>query len=245
MFLDDIYEIKKNQIQKSKQPYKNVFESVNKNKINIIAEIKKASPSLGDINLDIDINSIAKGYIEAGARAISVLTETEYFKGNIEYIRQIRQNNKDIIILRKDFVIDPYQIYEAKFYGADMVLLIFTLTGFEKTKELAHIAKSIGLEALIEVHSEDEIKKALEIDCNFIGVNNRNLKTLKTTLETSYELSKYISEDKIFITESGIKNSDDIIKLNNIGYKGFLIGTSLMQTNNPSQALKNLIKGVE
>lgn len=236
--------IKENLLLEQKKPKKDVFNIFKNNKFNIIAEIKKASPSLGDINLDVDIYKTAENYLSNGATVISVLTETEYFKGDISYLKEIRKNNPEAILLRKDFIIDEYQIYEAKFAGADMILLILSLTGFEKTSQLIQIAKKIGLEVLLEVHDEKEIQQALELDVKFIGVNNRNLKTLEVSLDVSRKLSQYITSDKIFVCESGLKTSNDIKEMIKLGYNSFLIGTSFMGSNEPACELKKIIDGV-
>lgn len=249
MFLDKIRTLKEKQLIKDKSPKKNVVRAFLKNDFSIIAEIKKASPSKGDISPNANIIDIAGEYINSGATVISVLTETEYFKGNIEYLKEIRQKYPDSILLRKDFIIDAYQIYEAKFAGADMILLIIALTGVEKTKELIEVAKALGLEVLLEVHSEEEMQQALQLDTNFIGVNNRNLQSLEVSLDVSRNLAKYISNDKvfpnkIFISESGLKTSTEIKEMINLGYKGFLIGSHFMELDSPGNELKKLIEDV-
>ena len=245
MFLDKIKKLKEEQLSKDKAPKNNVFESFLQNNFSIIAEIKKASPSKGDICPDADIVAVAGEYINNGAVAISVLTETDYFKGNIEYLKQIRQAQPSAILLRKDFIIDPYQIYEAKFAGADMVLLILALTGFDQTTELIRVAKELGLEPLVEVHTEEEMQQALKLNTNFIGVNNRNLKTLEISLDVSRDLSKYINDSKIFICESGLKSSKEIKEMIEFGYKGFLIGSHFMELGTPGAELKKVIDGIE
>ena len=245
MFLDKIKKIKEDQLIKDKRPKKDVFKTFLKNDFSIIAEIKKASPSKGDICPDADIVKIAGEYIQGGATAISVLTETEYFKGNIEYLKEIRQKYPDLILLRKDFIIDSYQIYEAKFAGADMILLILALTGIEKTKELINVAKELGLEILLEIHTEEEMQQALQLEVNFIGVNNRNLKTLEVSLDISRDLAKYINKEKIFVCESGLKAPAEIKEMINLGYKGFLIGSHFMEFDSPGQALKKLLEGID
>lgn len=244
MFLNKIKELKEKQLTKDKSQKRDIFKIFLENDFSIIAEIKKASPSKGDICPDANIIEIAGEYLNNGATAISVLTETEYFKGNIEYLKQIRTKYPDAILLRKDFIIDPYQIYEAKFAGADMILLILALTGFEKTKALIKTAKDLGLEPLVEVHSEEEMKQALELNTNFIGVNNRNLKTLEVSLDVSRDLAKYINKDKIFICESGLKTSSEIKEMMKLAYKGFLIGSHFMEMENPGNELKNLIQKI-
>lgn len=245
MFLDKIKTLKEKQLTEDKAPKRQVLKAFLEKDFSIIAEIKKASPSKGDICQDADIVNIAGEYINNGATVISVLTETDYFKGNIEYLKEIRQNYHDSILLRKDFVIDPYQIYEAKMAGADMILLILALTGFEKTAELIKIAKELGLETLVEVHTESEMQEALKLETNFIGVNNRNLKTLEVSLDVSRELAKYINEDKIFICESGLKTALEIKEMIKLGYKGFLIGSHFMELKSPGQGLKAVIEGVK
>lgn len=244
-FLDKVKELKEKQLLNDKKQKKDVLKIFKENDFSIIAEIKKASPSKGNIRPNANIVDIAGEYLSNGATAISVLTETEYFKGNIEYLKEIRQNYPDSILLRKDFIIDPYQIYEAKIAGADMILLILSLTGFEKTKELLNVAKELGLEVLLEIHTEEEMKQALELNTNFIGVNNRNLKTLEISLDVSRELAKYINKDKIFICESGLKTSTEIKEMINLGYKGFLIGSHFMELDAPGEELKKLIEDVK
>ena len=244
MFLDKIKKLKEKQLIKDKSPKQNVFKIFLENDFSIIAEIKKASPSKGDIYPDADIVNIAGDYLNNNATAISVLTETDYFKGNIESLRKVRQKYPNSILLRKDFIIDPYQIYEAKVYGADMILLILALTGFEKTAELIKIAKELGLETLVEIHTNDEMKQALKLDTNFIGVNNRSLQTLDVSLDVSRGLAKYINKDKIFVCESGLTTANEIKEMITLGYKGFLIGSHLMELGEPGKGLKKLIKGI-
>lgn len=244
MFLDKIKSIKEKQLAEDKAKKRPVLKMFLENDFSIISEIKKASPSKGDICPDADIAKVAGEYLDNGATVISVLTETEYFKGNIEYLKEIRQKYPDSILLRKDFIIDPYQIYEAKLAGADMILLILALTGVEKTAELIKTAKELGLEVLLEVHTEEEMKQALQLDANFIGVNNRNLQTLEISLDVSRELAKYINLDKIFVCESGLKTATEIKEMIKLGYKGFLIGSHFMGMNSPGKELKKIIEGI-
>lgn len=245
MFLDKIRKIKEEEIIEQKKPERDLLEKISQKSFFVIAEIKKASPSKGDINPKADVLDIAKGYLSNGASILSVLTEKEYFKGDISYIKKIRKIAPDALILRKDFIIDSYQIYEAKFSGADMVLIILGLVGYKKACELINLAHSIGLETLVEVHSEKEMKEALKTKSNFIGVNNRNLKTLEVSLDVSRKLSKYIDSKRVFICESGIDNSSAIKEMMTLGYKGFLIGSYFMKEKDPALALKNLINEVE
>lgn len=245
MFLDKIKELKEKQLVKDKAQKHQVLKKFLENDFSIIAEIKKASPSKGDICPDANIMDIAGEYVDNGATVISVLTETDYFKGNIGYLKEIRQEYPDAILLRKDFIIDPYQIYEAKIYGADMILLILALTGFEQTAELIKTAKELGLETLVEVHTDEEMKQAIQLDTNFIGVNNRNLKTLEVSLNVSRNLSKYINNGKVFVCESGLTTSKEIKEMINLGYKGFLIGSYLMEPDSPGAELKKLVEEID
>ncbi|MCD8378130.1 MAG: indole-3-glycerol phosphate synthase TrpC [Candidatus Gastranaerophilales bacterium] len=245
MFLNKMKTIKEKQLFEEKKQRINLFEIFKNNDFNIISEIKKSSPSKGNISSDADIVKIAGGYIQNGASLISVLTETDYFSGSIDDLKLIRKKYPGIPILRKDFIIDDYQIYEAKFSGADMILLILALTGEEKTEKLIMTAKNLGLEVLLEIHTEDELKQALETDVNFIGVNNRNLKTLNVSLDVSRELAKYITPEKIFISESGLNRAEEIREMINLGYKGFLIGSHFMELGDPAGGLKELIDEVK
>lgn len=245
MFLDKIKELKAKQLIKDKSLKKDVFNLFFKNNFNIIAEIKKASPSKGDICSDADMSKIAGEYLNNGAIAISVLTETEYFKGNIEHLKEIRGSYPDAILLRKDFIMDSFQIYEAKLAGADMILLILAFTGVSKTKELIEVANELSLEILLEVHTEEELQEALQLNVNFIGINNRNLKTLEVSLDISRTLSQYISDDKIFVCESGLKTSEEIKEMIKLGYKAFLIGSYFMELDSPGVGLKNLLKELQ
>lgn len=245
MFLDKMKLIKEKILSEAKAPKNDIFKLFAQKDFGIIAEIKKASPSKGDINPNADVTAVAGEYIQNGATVISVLTETDYFKGDIEYLKQIRTQYPDSVLLRKDFIIDPYQIYEAKFAGADMILLILAMTGFDETKKLIKVAKELGLEVLLEIHTEEEMRQALELDVKFIGVNNRNLRTLEVSLDVSRDLAKYITSDKIFVCESGLKTSAEIKEMINLGYKGFLIGSHFMELDSPGAELKKLIDGVK
>lgn len=245
MFLEKMKALKEKQLKEEKSPKRDVWGAFAQNDINIITEIKKASPSKGDICLSADVVDIAGQYLDNGATAISVLTETEYFKGDIEYLKKVRKAYPEAILLRKDFILDPYQIYEAKICGADMVLLIMAFTGFEKTAELLKVAQELGLEALIEVHSEEEMQLALKLDAKFIGVNNRNLQTLEISLDTSRQLARYITEDRVFVCESGLTSSQEIKEMAKLGYKGFLMGSHLMSSGNSGAELQKLLQEVK
>lgn len=210
----------------------------------IIAEIKKSSPSQGDLNLAIMPTVLAGEYHLAGAAAISVLTEPSYFGGSINDLRDIRALYPDLVLLQKDFVIDPYQIYEAKLLGADAVLLIVAMLGEEQTREYKELATSLGLTSLVEVHNLEELNIALKVDAKIIGINNRNLHTLKISLDVSRELAALIPESVIAISESGIEDPGEINELHKLGFQGFLIGSSLMKTSSPGKQLGLLLEGI-
>lgn len=229
----------KSKIDFSKKPddFKKVFLEP---KTNIISEIKLASPSEGKIS-DLNPLDVAQGYLENGATALSILTEPHYFNGNTDYIIKIREKFPSAKILMKDFFVDEYQFYQARFIGANAVLLIVALLGKEKTANFLKLAKELDLTPLVEVHNKEEMEIAIELGADFIGVNNRNLKDMSISLETSIELSTLPPKNTILISESGIKSLEDIEKLKKYGYKGFLIGTSFMKTQNPGLKLKEFI----
>lgn len=218
------------------------FIKLNKNHkgTKIISEVKKASPSKGVIREDFDHLSIAKQYIDWGAFAISILTDKKFFQGDLEFLSDIRKIS-DIPLLRKDFTIDPYHIYEARYYGADVILLIVAALELEEIVEFQQIAKSLGMCSIIEVHTESELEVALEANSEIIGINNRDLKTFNVSLDTCINLSKLIPDDVIVIGESGISTRDDINRLNQVGIDTFLIGETLMKDDNPGEKLKSLI----
>lgn len=219
----------------------NFVESFIDNKTNIIAEIKFASPSKGMIRDDLSAIEIADTYIQNGAAALSVLTEPNHFKGDMNYLKQIKEKYPTFPVLRKDFILDEYQLYEAKINGADAALLIMAFLGGAKTEKLIKKANEIGLDILLEVHDESEMKEALKTDAKIIGVNNRNLQTLQISLDTSKNLSKYITQERIFICESGIDSPETIAEMKTLGYKGFLIGSHFMECKNPGEALNEML----
>ncbi|GHT43393.1 indole-3-glycerol phosphate synthase [Endomicrobiia bacterium] len=215
-------------------------KALSKPGINFICEIKKASPSKGLISDSFNYKEIALEYQKSGAAAISVITEPDFFLGNKDYLKEI----KDIVsvsVLRKDFIIDSYQIYESKIIGADAILLICTILDKEILKDFFEIANSLGLSCLVEVHDEKEIETSLNIGAKIIGVNNRNLKNFEVNFNNSIKLRKLVPDDKIFVSESGIKTKEhiDILKANNIN--AVLIGEGLMRSNNINLKLKELM----
>ncbi len=208
--------------------------------LNIIAEFKKASPSKGVINENVDAGSVARQYANGGAAAISVLTEEDFFKGSLDDLRAVR-SAVDLPILRKDFVFDAYQVYEAAEAGADAILLIAAMLDDDQIAELKSVTEDeLGLDALIEVHTLDELERAKKIGAKLIGANNRNLKTFNVSLHVSRELIKAKPADAIMISESGLRSRQDLIELRDLGYSGFLIGETLMRSGDPGVELKKL-----
>ena len=210
--------------------------------IAFICECKKASPSKGLIEPDFDYLKIAKEYEAAGADAISVLTEPKYFLGNNAYLREITET-VSIPCIRKDFTVDEYMIYEAVTLGASAVLLIVSLLDEKKLKEYLQICETLGLSALVETHDEEEVKIALSVGARVIGVNNRNLKDFSVSNENSIRLRELIPKDVIFVSESGIKNAEDIKALREIGVDAVLVGETMMRADDKEAKLKEL-KGI-
>ncbi len=210
-------------------------------KSGIIAEFKKKSPSKGDINKYADPEKVSIAYMQAGASALSVLTDKEFFGGSCDDLKTVRKFNF-CPVLRKDFIIDEYQIIEAKSIGADAILLIAAILSPKELLDYAKLANSLGLEVLHEVHNKAELQK-LDLDNpKIIGVNNRDLSTFKTDIKTSKDLAKLIPEQHVKVSESGISQADTIHELRRHGFKGFLIGETFMKTANPGEACKNFIK---
>ena len=207
--------------------------------LSIIAEIKKASPSKGVIKEDFDPIEIAKAYQEAEIQAISILTEEYYFQGSTTYLKQAKEYT-DKPILRKDFIFDPYQIYEAKAIGASCVLLIVAMLQPKELKELMKLTEEIGLDALVEVHDEEEVKIAVDAGAKIIGINNRNLKTFSIDIHNTEKVMKYIPKETILIGESGIHTAEDFAYLKSLGVHGALIGESLMRAESISDKVNEL-----
>jgi indole-3-glycerol phosphate synthase len=209
----------------------------------IIAEFKRKSPSRGLINEKADPVKISKGYIQAGASGISVLTDTKYFAGSREDLIRVREAN-ECPILRKDFMIEEYQVLEARAMGADIILLIASVLEKDRVRDLSALAHSLGLEVLLEVHQVSELD-FLNDNIDIVGVNNRDLKRMVTDVNTSLELSEKIPADFMKISESGISEAGTILRLKEFGYKGFLIGEYFMQQEDPASACRELIEGLQ
>jgi len=211
---------------------------LNESRTGIIAEFKRKSPSKGDINCNADVVKVTNAYAK-DASGLSVLTDENFFGGSVNDLMQARVNI--IPILRKDFMIDEYQFYEAKAIGADVILLIAACLTIQQTKEFASLAKQLGLEVLLEIHDEEELEHICD-EVDFVGVNNRNLKTFEVNINTSLNLINKIPKDKLAIAESGISNVDTIITLKQAGFKGFLIGENFMKQQNPAIAFAEFVK---
>ena len=210
--------------------------------ISIIAEVKRASPSKGLIAEDFDYVAIAKEYEAAGASAISVLTEPYFFKGDNEYLKEIA-DNVSIPILRKDFVIDEYMIWEAKLLGASAVLLIVSILDIVTLKKFLDLAHDLGLSAIVEAHDSDEIMRAMTVGAEIVGVNNRNLKDFTVDIENSISLRRCVSSDVIFISESGIKTKEDVTRLKENDVDAVLIGENLMKCDDKKAMISELKNG--
>lgn len=206
----------------------------------LIAEVKKASPSKGLIRSNFNPVEIAQTYKESGATCLSVLTDEPYFQGHDDYFTAIREV-VSLPILRKDFMIDPYQIYESRVLGADCVLLIMACLSDDQAAEFYSLSTALGMDTLFEVHDEKELERALKLEPKMLGVNNRNLKTLNVDLQTGLNLAKNIPSDILKVAESGIYNSDHIQQFLNAGFNAFLVGESLMREDDIAAAVQNLI----
>ncbi|HEX6043804.1 MAG TPA: indole-3-glycerol phosphate synthase TrpC [Pyrinomonadaceae bacterium] len=216
-------------------------EALLRDGLNIIAEFKRRSPSKGVIRAEADLSEIVKGYQAGGASAISVLTEEDYFSGSLDDLRTAK-STIDLPVLRKDFIFDEYQIYESAAAGADAVLLIVAALDDAALLRLRRLAEDeLGLDALVEVHDGEEMKRAVACGAKVIGVNNRNLHTFEVSLETSVSLASRAPKDAVLISESGLNTAADISRLYDAGYRGFLIGESLMRSENPEAALRRFM----
>ena len=209
--------------------------------ISVVAEIKKASPSLGDIAPDLDIAKTAVFYEEGGASAISVLTEEDYFKGESSFIKTVKEATR-IPVLRKDFIFEEYQIYESKYLGADAILLIATILEKEILRQLVDISLSLNIEPLVEVHIQEDIEKMLQTKARVIGINNRDLKTFETDTKVTQRLISSVGSGKIIVSESGIKSKEDVRWLKSLGVDAILVGESIVRSTNLRKKIESLIK---
>ncbi len=262
MILDDIVHFRKIQLEKEKSeisfeeikkeaekisaPCRGFKKALQKNGLLVIAEVKKASPSKGIIEPDFHPDEIAAEYEKAGAAAISCLTEEHFFMGGKEIFRKVR-NVVNIPMLRKDFIIDPFQIYEARTMGADAILLIAAVLKKEELSEFRKIAESLDMDVLFEAHDERELQMNLDAGCTICGINNRNLKTFEVSLDTFGRLSEIIPTGCVKVSESGVKSNDDMKKIYSYGADAVLIGETLMRSgiSGVSDCMKNLTEGTK
>ncbi len=255
MILDEIVEDKQRVVEQDKDeeslvelkdkietvgPTRDFRGALARGEISLIAEIKKASPSKGVIREDFNPLGIAKQYQQAGANSISVLTDENFFQGSLNYITEVRTEVK-LPLLRKDFIIDAYQIYQARAYGADAILLIAAILTEEELANYLALAEELDLDALVEVHNRKELKLALGVDADIIGINNRDLKVFEVDLATTLGLKKLVPDDKIVVSESGIKNRADIELLAEHGIDAVLVGEALMKSDDINVKVKELM----
>ncbi|QTN30341.1 indole-3-glycerol phosphate synthase TrpC [Rhodoferax sp. AJA081-3] len=205
----------------------------------VIAEIKKASPSKGVLREDFIPADIAQSYAEYGAACLSVLTDVQFFQGQVDYLKQARASCQ-LPVLRKDFMVDPYQIYESRSMGADCILLIAACLDDAQMKDFDAIARSLDMAVLVEVHDGAELERALKLKTPLVGINNRNLKTFEVTLDTTLALKAKVPADRILVTESGILNRDDVLRMGAAGVNAFLVGEAFMRAPEPGEALAAL-----
>ena len=208
--------------------------------VGLIAEIKKASPSAGILRPDYDPVKIAQDYQAAGATCLSVLTEGSCFHGSTEDIRVVREACS-LPILRKDFILDPWQVHESRLIGADCILLIMAVLTETQAAELIAIARGLDMDVLLEVHDEAELNRALALDTFLIGINNRNLRTLKTDIQTTIDLAPMVPPDRLVVSESGIRTQDDMMKVGAVGASAVLVGESLLREPDPGVAARRLL----
>ena len=205
----------------------------------VIAEVKKASPSKGVLRADFIPADIAQSYAEFGAACLSVLTDVQFFQGGVDYLKQARASCQ-LPVLRKDFMVDAYQIYESRAMGADAVLLIAACLDDAQMRDFEAIARGLDMAVLVEVHDQAELERALKLKTPLIGINNRNLKTFEVSLDTTLALRSLVGADRIVVTESGIQTRDDVLRMGAAGVNAFLVGEAFMRADEPGQALAQL-----
>lgn len=236
--LSEIIAKKRERLRRRANPHA-FFRALSADGINIIAEFKRRSPSKGMIREGANPIEIARAYQAGGAVAMSVLTEEDYFAGSLDDLRQVK-STVDLPVLRKDFIVDEYQVYESAVTGADAILLIVAALDDEVLSQLRRLAEDeLGMDALVEVHTSDEMKRAAACGAKLIGVNNRDLRTFAVSLDTSLSLAREAPSDALLISESGLNNATDLQRLYDAGYRGFLIGETLMRADDPAAALRS------
>lgn len=218
-------------------PHRSLKNNLKRQGLSVIAELKKASPSKGLLRSDFSVNFLVEELEEAEADALSILTEEKFFHGKLDYLKQAKEISS-LPILRKDFIFDPYQIFETKAYGADAVLLISRILSLKKLKDLFFLSKSIGLEVLVETSSREEIEVALNLGAEIVGINNRNLNTFEVSLEPSLNLVSFLPSEVCRVAESGVKGGEDARKLKEAGFDAVLVGEALMRAPDLKSKLK-------
>jgi indole-3-glycerol phosphate synthase len=208
----------------------------------VIAEIKKASPSKGVLRADFIPADIAQSYAEFGAACLSVLTDKQFFQGSVDYLKQARASC-DLPVLRKDFMIDAYQVYEARAMGADAILLIAACLDDAHMAEMEAVARSLDIAVLVEVHDRAELERALKLKTRLVGINNRNLKTFEVSLQTTLDMLPDVPADRLLVTESGIQTPEDVRRMREAKVNAFLVGEAFMRANEPGEALAKLFAG--
>lgn len=227
-------------VEKKALPARDFAAALSRDGLNVIAELKKASPSLGAIREDYVPSALADQLQHAGAAALSVLTEEDFFSGSLAHLKEARKV-AEIPILRKDFIIDPWQVWEARAAGADSFLLIAAALRDELLSQLLELGRSLKMEPLVEVHSRAELDRVLHVGARMIGVNNRDLRNFEVHLETSLDLVEVIPEDCVAVSESGLRGRDDLVRLHAAGFDAFLIGEHLMKSVDPGAALRSFL----
>ena len=225
---------------KNKQRFEDSVKNSGDRRYTLITEIKKASPSKGIIREDFNPCELARSYEKGGASCLSVLTDTTYFKGSNDYIAQIKKI-VSLPILRKDFIIDPLQVIESKNLGADCILIIVGMNSIEDNKKIEYMALDIGLECILEVHSLEELEATKHFSSNIIGINNRDLNTFVTDIETTIKLLPRVPKNKTIISESGLSKKSDLVRLANLGVSSFLVGESLMKQQDVEKATRSIM----
>ena len=225
---------------KHSKPVRDFAAALTRDSLNVISELKKASPSRGLIRADFDPMSLAKGLEAAGAAALSVLTEEEFFQGELKYMRDARAA-VSVPVLRKDFIVDPWQVWEARATDADSFLLIVAGLGDSILGELLALGRELGMEPLVEVHTREELTRAMKAGARILGVNNRDLRTLEVRTETSMELIAEMPEECVAVCESGLRTHEDLVRFRAAGFDAFLIGEHLMAQPDPAEALGKLL----